>query len=127
MLKKFALGLILLCCGCVIYLGPTSTAHNHGESVSADDIYIGCDYDTYWQESIWEVEVYSELPHGYYEEEVTVEFYVDDWYHWMMDYSGGGFWYKSFNSTYYHCYEAHSFEIIVSDIYGGSESNEIFW
>jgi len=117
--------------GCVLYVEPYETRSGADSRLDTElidgDFYISCDYDYEWDESNWYVEANLGYPYGLYDEEIRVEFYVDGWYRWWMDYAAGGLWTRHFMSTYYHCYEGHEFEFVITDDYGGSETVYVYW
>jgi hypothetical protein len=136
--------LILVCLtGCIWVVDPAPSRAHQSDSHSYDDThggygygsgdvwienyYIECHYDSYWNESRWYVEVDVGSTYAYYSDEVEVDFYIDTWDWFWTEYSSYGDWYRVFESGYYHCYESHTFDFVVTDIYGSTDSVSTWW
>jgi len=139
MLRNLFVFIFLFLSGCILYWDPDDSSespHSHPETSESgyevdeiwiENAYVDCEYDYYWDESRWYLDVDIAASYIYFDNEVEVGFYIDDWDYYYMNPVGYGMWTAVLDSYYYQCDGYHVFDFVVSDIYGGSDSVTIWW
>jgi hypothetical protein len=140
MLKNLLLVTLLALSGCIWAVEPSpSGGGRHGSDtyteshggldgdVWIDDYYVECEYDSYWNESRWYIEIIVASTYSYYPDELEVGFYIDTWDWFWTEHSFYGEWHRVFESGYYHCYSSYTFDFVVTTNYGDSDSMTLWW
>jgi|TARA_Y100000296_G_C5153910_1_gene247928 hypothetical protein len=143
MFRNLLVGAALLLSGCLVVIEPPGLQSHHNDASSYEDshgghahggtgiwisdYYIECQYDSYWNESRWYVEVEVVSDYSYYSDEVEVYFYIDSWDRFWTNYGGYDEWFRVFESGYYDCYSGYSFDFVVVDDFGNTDSVSTWW
>ena len=139
MLKNLFVVTLLLLSGCILYWEPgepsgrpdstSETSHSDHETneIWIENVYIDCEYDYYWDESRWYIDVDIAASYVYFDSELGVDLYIDDYGYWSMNSVGYGMWTQVIDSYYYHCDDYHVFDIVAFDIYGSYDEVTVWW
>ena len=136
MTKSFLACVALCMGGCILVVEPSGPSgqlaahgddYHYGGGIWIDDYYVECIYNSYWNESHWYVEILVGSPYVYYADELDVVFYIDTWARFWTDQGYYGEYYRTFDSSYYHCYSSYSFDFVVTTDYGDSDRVTLSW
>jgi hypothetical protein len=142
MIKNLSVLSLVFLSGCIFYWDPepsSQSSHSSSDTAHSDydtgeiwieNVYLECEYDYYWDESRWYVDVEIGSTYYYYLDEVEVGYHIDDdhdhaW-RWL-EFDGYDLWTDIFDTYLHTCDGFYDFYFEVEDIYGGFDAVLVPW